>query len=146
MSISQIIENRFQRSFELYRDLLESMDEVMLSSKLDPLPSNTVGSQLWCVVGARESYSSALATERWLGFSCSLQETTNKQHVLEALQSSAERVSDVLKTIDNYSDEQNRLLIDLLEHEAAHQGQLIRYIYGLQLPIPESWKSRYALK
>lgn len=32
-----------------------------------------------------------------------------------------------------------------LEHEAAHQGQLIRYLYGLRLAIPESWRKRYAL-
>ena len=30
--------------------------------------------------------------------------------------------------------------LDLLEHEAAHHGQLIRYLYGLDLPIPETWK------
>jgi len=38
------------------------------------------------------------------------------------------------------------LALDLLEHEAAHQGQLIRYLYGLALPIPASWKRRYALE
>jgi len=35
---------------------------------------------------------------------------------------------------------------NLLEHEAQHHGQLIRYLYGLRLPIPASWKSRYALE
>jgi hypothetical protein len=29
---------------------------------------------------------------------------------------------------------------------AAHHGQLIRDLYGLNLPIPDSWKSRYALQ
>ena len=37
------------------------------------------------------------------------------------------------------------LVLDLLEHEAAHHGQLIRYLYGLDLPIPDSWKRKYAL-
>jgi hypothetical protein len=36
-------------------------------------------------------------------------------------------------------------MIDLLEHEAGHHGQLIRYLYGLRREIPESWKKKYAL-
>jgi hypothetical protein len=40
---------------------------------------------------------------------------------------------------------QRRLAMDLLEHEVAHHGQLIRYLCGLRIDIPESWKSRYAL-
>jgi uncharacterized damage-inducible protein DinB len=33
----------------------------------------------------------------------------------------------------------------LLEHEVQHHGQLIRYLYGLGIERPESWKQRYAL-
>jgi hypothetical protein len=36
-------------------------------------------------------------------------------------------------------------VLDLLEHEAQHHGQLIRYLYALKLAIPDSWKARYAL-
>jgi hypothetical protein len=44
-----------------------------------------------------------------------------------------------------HDDVRGRLVLDLLEHEAAHHGQLIRYLYGLKLPIPAGWKRRYAL-
>jgi hypothetical protein len=47
--------------------------------------------------------------------------------------------------IDGFSAAQQGFLLDWLEHEAAHQGQLIRYLYGLRLAIPQSWRKRYAL-
>ena len=37
------------------------------------------------------------------------------------------------------------MLLALLEHEAQHQGQLIRYVYALDYTFPESWASRWAL-
>lgn len=145
MSLGTEIAKSFDRSFALYDDLLDAIEESMLSSKLPSLASNTIGLQLWCVVGGRESFSKAIKANEWSGFSCSLETTTNKEQVGDALCRSAKSVSDVLKTIDTYTDVQSRLILDLLEHEAAHHGQLIRYIYGLTLPIPDSWKSKYAL-
>lgn len=145
MSIGTIIEQSFDRSFALYRDLMESLDDSTLDSNLPQLPSNTVGLQLWCVVGARESFSKAIEANEWSGFSCSLESPTHKTSVVQALGRSADAVTSVLKTIESYSDTQNRMIIDLLEHEAAHHGQLIRYLYGLKLTIPDSWKSKYAL-
>jgi hypothetical protein len=145
MPITHIIADSLDRSFTLYRDLIESLDETALSSKLPQLPSNTLGLQLWCVVGARESYSRAIQANQWAGFTCSLETASVKTPVAEALTRSAQAVSDALKSIETYTDVQNRLIIDLLEHEAAHHGQLIRYLYALKLAIPASWKSRYAL-
>lgn len=145
MPITHIIADSLDRSFTLYRDLIESLEETTLSSKLPQIPSNTLGLQLWCVVGARESYSRAILANQWAGFTCSLETASVKSPVAEALTRSAQAVSDALKSIETYTDVQNRLIIDLLEHEAAHHGQLIRYLYALKLTIPASWKSRYAL-
>ncbi len=145
MPLTSIIQDSFDRSFALYRDLVVSLDDDTLSSKLADLPSNTVGLQLWCVVGARESFTRAIQANHWSGFSCSLDSTTEKAPVADALHRTAEGVSGILQTIDSFTDVQNRLIIDLLEHEAAHQGQLIRYLYGLRLTIPASWRSRYSL-
>jgi len=146
LTTGAIIIESFNRSFGMYDDLIAAINETALAVDLRPLRSNTLGSQLWCVVGARESYSQAIAAGAWAGFSCSLNSTTHQAGVARALQLSAQSVADVLKNIDDYTSVQNRLVIDLLEHEAAHHGQLIRYMYGLKLPIPASWKSKYALK
>lgn len=146
MNISSIIAESIDRSFELYLDLVESLDEVILAAKLPGLPSNSLGSQLWCVVGARESYAVAIRAKEWSGFSCSLQSTTEILPVSGALRSSADGVREVLDSVSSFTEPQNRLLMALLEHEVAHQGQLIRYLYGLRLAIPESWKKKYALE
>lgn len=146
MNLAASIAESFGRSFDLYRDLVDSLDEETLAAKLPGLPSNSLGSQLWCVVGARESYTVALREKAWSGFSCSLQTTTEKLPVSAALLSSAEGVRGMLDSVSSFTEAQNRLLIALLEHEVAHQGQLILYLYGLRLAIPESWKKKYALE
>jgi hypothetical protein len=148
MTYATGIRESFERSFGLYRDLVASLREADLDSKLPGLRSNTLGQQLWCVVGARESYSRAIRAGAWAGFSCSLDydRTADKDAVLEALQRSEEAVVEALAGFDGEDDARVRLILDLLEHEAQHHGQLIRYLYGLNLEIPESWKTRYALE
>jgi|APTNR8051073442_1049403.scaffolds.fasta_scaffold37538_2 hypothetical protein len=142
---ANVLASRFDRSFALYRDFAESLDEPTLGEKLPGLPSNTIGLQLWCVVGARESYARAIGAGSWAGFACSLASPMEKSPVAEALGRSANEVRLVLDGIEGFSETQQGLILDLLEHEAAHQGQLIRYLYGLRLAIPESWRARYAL-
>lgn len=100
MSIGRVIGQSFDRSFRLYQDLIDAIDETVLSSKLGLLPSNTAGLQLWCVVGARESFVKAIAANQWSGFTCSLETTTDKESVADALRRTAYSVSEALKTID----------------------------------------------
>ncbi len=147
MAYATGIRESFERSFALYRDLVASLDEADLDAKLPGLRSNTIGQQLWCVIGARESYSRAVRAGAWEGFSCSLDygRTADKEAVREALQRSEEAVSEALIGPERQNDARIRHILDLLKHEAQHHGQLIRYLYGLRLDIPESWKARYAL-
>ena len=147
MPLFELTRENLRRSVGLYRDLATGVPEPALGEKLPGSPSNTLGQQLWCVIGARESYGRAIAAGEWSGFSCSFDgdRCGVKQDVIQALESSGSEVLDALASGESFTDQQNRLVLDLLEHEAAHHGQLIRYLYALRLPIPESWKSRYAL-
>lgn len=145
MSLATVLASRLDRSFDLYCDFADSLGESTLREKLPGLPSNAVGLQLWCVVGARESYARAIRAGSWEGFACSLASPMDKSPVAEALGRSANEVRLALDGIEGYSEKQQGMILDLLEHEAAHQGQLIRYLYGLRLAIPESWRARYAL-
>lgn len=146
-----VVREHFERSFGLYRDLAAGLDRNALESRLADVASNTIGGQLWCVVGARESYAAAITAGAWDGFSCSLDEPGDPAKVADALARSAAEVSRVLDAVlapDGQGDlggAREALVLDLLEHEAQHHGQLIRYLYGLQLPIPASWRTRYAL-
>jgi hypothetical protein len=143
-----IIRERLLESFELYDDLARDVPEASLALKLPGIASNTVGEQLWCVTGARESFAAAIAAGAWVGFSCSLSadETRQRDAVQAGLSRSAQQVLTAIDELDTHDDDDRlRLVLRLLEHEAAHQGQLIRYLYGLRLPIPARWKERYAL-
>ena len=139
------IRERFERSFGMYRDLVDAVGGDALGRRLGDLRSNTVGAQLWCVVGARESYSRAIEAGAWSGFSCSLDDTADPAKVRSALSGSEDAVRLAIAGLDAGDPTRWGLALDLLEHEAAHQGQLIRYLYGLDLAIPASWKQRYAL-
>jgi hypothetical protein len=147
LSLATVIRDRLQRSVRLYDELAASLPESALSRNLPDLPSNRIGSQLWCVVGARESYARALEAGEWSGFTCSLDAEGSRRiaDVREALTRSGGLVLGAAADADSFNDDRARLLVDLLEHEATHHGQLIRYLYALDLPIPAGWKKRYAL-
>jgi len=128
-----------------YRDLIQSLPESALGQQLSDR-SNTIGAQMWCVVGARESYANAISSDGWVGFDCSLSgsDTTSRERVLDALDRSESRLGEAIDGIE-WTETRDGLLLDLLEHESQHQGQLIRYGYALGLQFPESWVLRWAL-
>lgn len=136
---------RLERAQGLYADLAAELTPESLSARLGDLPSNTIAGQLWCVVGARESYTRAAREGGWRGFTSSLdlQSADDPAYVSGVLVSS---FADVVATIEGGVDvEGQRWLVDLLEHETQHHGQLIRYLYGLGIARPTSWRERYAL-
>jgi hypothetical protein len=143
--LDDAVRERFERSFVMYRDLVDAVGADGLAQRLGDLRSNTIGAQLWCVVGARESYSRAIEAGAWSGFTCSLDDTLDPARVQVVLAASEDAVRAALAGIDGSDLTRWGFALDLLEHEAAHHGQLIRYLYGLDLPIPETWKRRYAL-
>lgn len=136
---------RLELSNQLYTDLVAHIPENFLESKLADLPSNTIGQQLWCVIGARNSYLNAAKAGAWKGFSCPLasDKTGNSQAVKEALVSTGDDVKKFLNESGDFSEVTVKFLFDLLEHEAQHHGQLARYLYGLKVGVPQSWKDRY---
>lgn len=147
LAVNDQLSERFRRSNTLFADLLGAIDPAALGSRLGSLPSNTIGQQYWCVVGARESYLAAARAGHWQGFSCSLTASD-----LEAPAVVVARLEETTAALASYLEERSPLagapldlLLDLLEHETQHHGQLIRYIYALGLAIPESWRARYAL-
>lgn len=139
------LRNRFERSNKLYIDLISHIPASLLASKLKDLPSNSIGAQLWCVVGARDSYLRAAKAGSWQGFKCPLDgsKTTEVNAVREVLISTGEHLSVYLDDTSDLSEASVKFLLDLLEHEAQHHGQLARYLYGLKVGVPQSWKDRY---
>ena len=143
IAMSAQLKTKLERSFQLTHDLVAHLEEESLSLDLPNLPSNQISGQLWCVVGARESYLQALKAGGWQGFSCSLKTPRVKQSVLAALEATQQQLGEIDFT--NFSDAQIDLAFSLLEHEVQHHGQLIRFVYGNKLTFPESWNRRYTV-
>ena len=55
-----LVSKKLDRSFKLTHDLVTHLAESALSLNLPNLPSNQIAGQLWCIVGARESYFKAI--------------------------------------------------------------------------------------
>ena len=140
----KIIIERLHHAFNLTEELVQSLPEEALKLRLKDLPSNTIGEQLWCVVGARESYLKAIKSNDWVGFSCSLHNPASKEEVLFCLKTSTEECLQFLYA-NEICEKQMEFIMQLLEHEILHHGQLIRYVYGNKLTFPKSWNERYTV-
>ncbi|MEM7165734.1 MAG: hypothetical protein AAF581_09735 [Planctomycetota bacterium] len=149
MSYVDVVLRNLRRSFGLYDELVATLPAAALGQCLPQLRSNSIGQQLWCVVGARESYVAAFERGgEWAGFSCSLswEACESTAAVGAALQASSAAAMETLEGRPEWSEPQQQTVCDLMEHEAQHHGQLVRYLYALNLPIPPGWQERYALQ
>lgn len=138
---------RLERTQSLFLDLCDTLTSKELSSKLGDLPSNELGQQFWCVIGARDSYLTAVNAGEWKGFNCPLSwdKTSDKESIKVELTKTHDALNSLLESKNDLNQIQEDFLLDLLEHEVQHHGQMIRYIYGLKIKIPDSWQKRYAL-
>ena len=141
--MSQKLKARLDKAFALTQDLFAHLDEASLQLDLGRMPSNRIAGQVWCIVGARESYVKAIKAGGWQGFACSLTAPGEKRAVLDALATSHRAMSEV--DFAQLSEQQAALAFNLLEHEVQHHGQLIRYVYGNRLTFPKSWNDRYTV-
>ncbi|NSW53265.1 MAG: hypothetical protein HPY85_12230 [Anaerolineae bacterium] len=139
--------DHLHRSFQLFGELAEQLPESALARSLAE-PSNAIGEQLWCVIGARESYARAILNDGWAGFRCSLsyEDARGSKPAVQAALARSAAALDALPPDLEWSDTRQQLLLDWLEHEVQHQGQLIRYLYGLGYRFPDSWAQRWALE
>jgi hypothetical protein len=145
-NLDPILESHLDESFALYDELIASLTGDDLRRKL-PVPSNAIGEQLWCVVGARESWARAIAQGAWAGFSCSITspaDVASPEVMGPALARSAAAVREAGKTAA-HDEVRTELKVRLLVHESQHQGQILRYLLGLKIALPPSWKKRFAL-
>ena len=87
MSLADVVRASAERSFDLYAELAATLTREQLGSHLSNVRSNTVGEQLWCVVGARESYSRGIRAGKWAGFACSLTSACDQRSKAKLIES-----------------------------------------------------------
>jgi hypothetical protein len=141
--VNQPLKAKLNRAFKLTHDLVFHLDETSLNLDLPDLPSNRIAGQLWCIVGARESFTRAIEMGEWQGFSCSLATPKIKQSVLATLEETEKHLNEI--NFLGLTEVQIDLAFNLLEHEIQHHGQLIRFVYANKLTFPESWHKRYTV-
>ncbi|MHA6250463.1 hypothetical protein [Oceanobacillus sp. CAU 1775] len=138
----EILKERVLQALSLTDEFYNHINEDCLGLRILDVPSNTIGEQAYCIIGARESYLKALKFGQWEGFNCSLAETNDKTLISNKLKETHRNIESFLQANDR-TKINNNLLIDLLEHEVQHHGQLIRYAYANKIQFPKSWSVRY---
>jgi tRNA(fMet)-specific endonuclease VapC len=148
MTSASLLMERLARSLQLTNSLVEGLDDSRLALRNGVRKSNTIGDQFWCLVGARESYATAIENATWQGFSCSLDDSDirSSASIRNGLSRSRETVLEKLSSPHQLTDAQVELVMDLLEHEVQHHGQLIRFFYANEIPFPQAFAERYALQ
>jgi hypothetical protein len=141
--MSTALAKRLDLHFRLHADLAATLGHEQLASKLGDLRSNRIGQQIQCIVGVREMVETTLRTGDNHGFHPSLQETEDPEQVRAALDQTATRLRALLG--DDIAPEHEERCLQLLEHEAGHAGQLLRYLLGLRLEVPASWTKYFDL-
>lgn len=142
-----LLRSRLEQTQHLYDDLVRELTPELLASRLGDLPSNTIGQQLWCVIGARESFPAAARAGAWQGFDCSLEseQLADAAAVGAALTRSAVDMDSWVRDLELSDEDSLRYALALLEHETMHHGQLLRYMYALGISRPPRWQELYAL-
>lgn len=142
-----ILVSKLKSIFSLWSDLVESLDDEQLAMHLGDLRSNTIGQQLWCLGGCRESNLASLKADAPFAWTCSYGGSTEDRAAIAAyLEEQAGGLVAFLEDLDELGANRANLLLDLLAHEFQHQGQVIRYLYGNGLPIPTSWQEFWHLE
>jgi len=145
--VNAVLRRRLARANTLYVDLVDTVTPAHLGSRLADLPSDTVGHQLWCVLGARESFPAAARAGQWQGFTSPVEgeQLTDPAALRAALESTAADVDAWVEGLSGDDEQSFAYALALLEHETQHHGQLIRYLYALDIPRPATWREQYAL-
>lgn len=138
------LQARLGQAMALTEALAAGLSAEALAKHNGAARSNTIGAQFWCVCGGRESYARAYKAGAWQGFACTLADAGEPAAVNAALAAGRAKVMSALAAAAPDAARE-AILFDLLEHEAQHQGQLIRYFYANDLPFPPAFAARYAL-
>lgn len=74
-----VLKSRLVDAMERTNSLAANLSSDGLKSHNGAAPSNAIGAQFWCVVGARESYARAFQAGAWQGFACSLKDIARQK-------------------------------------------------------------------
>ncbi|MAS32543.1 MAG: hypothetical protein CL610_00965 [Anaerolineaceae bacterium] len=134
-------------------DLLDVLQPEDFPKRLPFAESQSVYYQFWCMLGTTESFARLIEAGTWQGWASSLNfdpAEVSAESIKAALRQSDETLFAALAGHDLLQPYGRgatplRHYFRLVEHESHHHGQLINFIYALNLPIPQSWADEWAL-
>jgi len=142
-----LIKKKIKDIFNMNDELMILLEDNDLKKDLSDIRSNTIGGQIYCIAGARESYGVSIINDTKFNWICkfSYEKRFDSFLLSEYLFKWRDEVIKYLSKKNELSSNQEDLLLDLYAHEYMHQGQLIRYLYGNNIKIPKSWKDFWHL-
>ena len=129
--------SRIEARFAAYADIAAAVDSEQIHDRLDIPRHRTVAEHLWCVISSRLTYARSIeasATEEWRGAEFSRE----VEGFRAQLASSAASAKAAIAGVEAWTPERDELLLDLAEHEAMHEAQIIRHFFAAALPMPPS--------
>lgn len=153
--IAQQLKTHWQQLRGMTYDLLDVLVPEDLTKPLPFPASQDIQYQFFCMLGTQESWLTVLRTGIMTTWDCSLPPAPAGQTLsLSQLRKHLEQADQALyheldqlaltEPLGNGETPLHHYMV-LVEHEAHHQGQLINFIYALDLPIPKSWAEKWAL-
>ena len=137
-------------------DLLDVLKQEDLEKKLPFPTSQSLYYQFECMIGTTETLGDAIKTGKSQKWHCSLwslpshvSSSVPLATIREYFQRSDEFLLTTLEEAELLTEQEDHTsplqkYWTLVEHESHHHGQLINFIYALDLPIPQScanlWK------
>ena len=154
-SLSQHLQTHWQQLRGMTYDLLNVLSAQYLTKSLPFATSQDIQYQFFCMLGTQESWLPVLSSGTMESWDCSLTPAPEgdalsladvKAHFEAADQALFAQLAqiDLLHPVGDGNPPLHHYMV-LVEHEAHHHGQLINFIYALDLPIPPSWADKWAL-
>jgi uncharacterized damage-inducible protein DinB len=153
MNLNRELIEQWQQLRSMLYDFLTVIQDNDLKKKLPFERSQSLANQFYCIQGTAETFVKYIQTGEWPGWKWSFtsEEEINLETLTDKLKVSERDIIKTLeqsKLLEGYEDSNKTPLsvyMTLVEHESHHQGQLINFIYALDLPIPKSWEDKWAL-
>ena len=144
--MSKPLTKRINVMLRMFEELGKSLPAEAYGQKMPNIPSNRVGSQLQCIIGVREMWATKMTTGENPGFhpALSKEQVTDGAAVVAKLAETADLVRSTLT--DDLTEEQEEETLGLLEHESGHVGQLLRYLFALDVEVPRLWVRYFDLE
>ena len=143
-----LLTSKLKKVFKMNNEFLTTIKEDDLKLRLVGMRSDSIASQITCIIGCRDSYSKCLPKDEQFRWSPDFPHADryNLSKLSRYLVEIGEKVISELESINELSDNQQELVLDLLSHEYQHQGQIIRYFYANGLKMPGAVKSEWHLE